>query len=212
MQPKLSIHWRKLQQGITLIEALIALLILALGVLGLAAVQARMLVETRTTNSRASAIRLIADLGERIRMNAAGAQPLEGGTSRYADSQDGGFQVPVDTPESDCSDTTTSCTPEAQAAYDRWFWQTEVQQQLPGGLSSITQVSAQQLQIVVAWRLNENTNTALKGTTGTAARQLSDPLKITGVDQGNLCNPGDTNTDNDKYICHVDFIEIPAVN
>jgi type II secretory pathway pseudopilin PulG len=64
------------QRGITLIESLIALLILCLGVLGLAQVEARMMVETRTTNARATAIQLIADLGERIRINDQGAQPI----------------------------------------------------------------------------------------------------------------------------------------
>jgi type IV pilus assembly protein PilV len=73
------------QRGITLIESLIALLILALGVLGLAAVQARMLVETRTTNARATAVRLIADLGERIRMNAVGAQTVDAYTTKGVD-------------------------------------------------------------------------------------------------------------------------------
>jgi type IV pilus assembly protein PilV len=207
------------QRGITLIEALIALLILALGVLALAAVQARMLVEVRTTNSRATAIRLIADLGDRIRMNAAGAQPpAAGGDSPYADPLKTGFTPPAKTkPAPDCSATTGNSTPSApactaaeQAAYDRWVWQTEVQHALLDGVASITQVTPQQLQVIVAWQLNENTNPTISTATGQTT--LADPLQITdATGVTNLCNPT-ANATNNRYICHVDFIEIPAVN
>ena len=61
------------QRGLTLLESLAALVVLALGILGLLAAQTRMLVETRTTNSRATAIRQIVDLGERIKLNRAAA-------------------------------------------------------------------------------------------------------------------------------------------
>ena len=45
------------QRGTSLIEALVALLVLALGVMGMAAVQTRTLATARTTNLRAVAIR-----------------------------------------------------------------------------------------------------------------------------------------------------------
>ena len=193
------------QRGITLIEALIALLILALGVLGLAAVQARMLVETRTTNSRATAIRLIADLADRIRINKAGAQPATpGALSLYSDAAAGTFTDPATmTAPTDCS-TATNCSSAQQAAYDVWAWRTEVASSLMNGRASISQVSPQQLQVIVAWQLNENSNITL----GSAAadQQLAAPLQITAANTNtNLC-VDNTNT----YICHVDYIAIPA--
>ena len=195
------------QRGITLIEALMALLILALGVLGLAAVQARMLVETRTTNARATAIRLIADLGERIRMNIDGAQPAAGTVSPYADGTATGeigtfYGAPEDSP--DCNpiaDPPVPCTTSAaQAQYDIWAWRSEVAASLMNGQASILQAGPQQLQVIVAWQANENTNIT---PTGTAAdRQLDDALQITATDQTTgLCPAG--------AICHVDFINIP---
>jgi len=211
---RVSPAWRSAQQGITLIEALIALLILALGVLGLAAVQARMLVETRTTNSRATAVRLIADLGDRIRINAAGARsPAAGGASPYADPAGGGFKPPSDkAPSPDCSNSSppaNPCTAAQQASYDRWVWQTEVRRTLMNGVTSITQISPRQLRVMVAWQLNENTNIHLNDNAGPATLQLSDPLQISDENGANICQPPNK-SDSNQYICHIDFIEIPA--
>ena len=58
------------QRGTSLIEALVALLVLALGVMGMAAVQTRTLATARTTNLRAVAIRAAEDLQERIQANS----------------------------------------------------------------------------------------------------------------------------------------------
>jgi type IV pilus modification protein PilV len=59
----------KLQRGLSLIESLIALVVLAVGVMGLAGLQARMLVESRTANHRAVAIGFIDDLSNRMLLN-----------------------------------------------------------------------------------------------------------------------------------------------
>jgi len=205
-------HPRKpAQRGITLIEALISLLLLALGVLGLAVVQARMLVETRTTNSRATAIRLIADLGDRIRANAAGAQPQPGSpNSPYADTTT--FQVR--SPTSGACDHTVagaSCSPADQAKYDVWAWRKEVEDNLMNGRASIAQVDSRQLQVIVAWQANENANTTITAKLGAAAppTPVASALQITNATtKANLCvdpdHPGASN-----WICHVDFIDIP---
>ncbi len=58
------------QRGTSLIEALVALLVLALGVMGMAAVQTRALTTARTTNQRAVAIQAAEDLQDRIQANA----------------------------------------------------------------------------------------------------------------------------------------------
>jgi type IV pilus assembly protein PilV len=57
------------QRGISLIESLIAIVVTALGILGILGVQMRTLSDTSTTVRRAQAIRLIEDLGERMRVN-----------------------------------------------------------------------------------------------------------------------------------------------
>jgi len=189
------------QRGITLFESLIALLVLALGVLGLAAVQARMLVETRTTNSRATAIRLIADLSDRIRLNKVGAQPIAvGGNSPYSDNAPATFATPPDTvppAAGSCNPTaTTPCLPSEQVAYDLWAWRTMVNKALMNGQASVYQVSPQQLQVTIAWQLNE-----IK--TG-GVSTLANPLQVTDGGLGNICSTGG------NFICHVDFIDLPT--
>jgi len=203
------------QRGIALIEALVALVILALGVLGLAAMQARMLVDTRTTNARATAIRLIGDLSERIRLNAQGAQPTGANAlSPYSDLTAATFAAPATTNPTTCdptatttttTTTATTCTPQNQAAYDVWSWRTEVANLLPDGTASIYQINPGQLQVIVAWQANENTDTVLGSTTAPAAapQQVASSLQVTGgANVGAQCGTG-------PNLCHIDFIDIP---
>ena len=57
------------QRGITLIESLVAIVVAALGILGIVGVQMRTLTDTSSTVRRAQAIRLIEDLSERMKVN-----------------------------------------------------------------------------------------------------------------------------------------------
>jgi len=205
------------QRGFTLLEALVSLIILALGVLGLAAMQGRMLVDTRTTNGRAAAIRLIGELGERIRLNAAGALPPEGGVSLYAEGDGatvpaGSFQsAPAAPLPNDCSakvPPTTPCTAAQQAAYDVASWRQAVAAALPNGRARIWQVSPRQLQVVISWQANENTQATLNtGSTASNTTQVTAAMQIvadaTGSATDNQCGASSTN------ICHIDFIDIP---
>lgn len=180
----------------TLIESLVALLILALGILGLAAMQTRMLVETRVTNSRASAIRLISDLGERIQLNAQGAQATQSVASAYEETD---WDQPDATPPAGSCDMAqantlaNACTGAAVASYDVWAWRRQIADALMDGRGTITQGDdPRHLRVVVGWRLNENPNTT-----------LADELKISfGATPDDQCPDG--------FICHIDFIEIPV--
>ena len=60
------------QRGITLIESLVAIVIMALGILGILGVQMRTLADTQTGVRRAQAVRLIEDLSERIQVSPTG--------------------------------------------------------------------------------------------------------------------------------------------
>jgi type IV pilus assembly protein PilV len=216
-----------MQRGFTLIEALVSMGILALGVLGLASIQGRMLVDTRTTNSRATAVRLIGELSERIRLNAQGAQPGVNTAlpklSPYSDATANTFLAPA-TPNPNpvaatCDPLATppvsNCSPQDQAAYDVWFWRAEVAQSLMNGTASIWQISPRQLQVIVSWQANENTDTALPPpgsaaavpapAAGTAAQQVATPLQSSngGTDGLPQCGIGPT-------LCHIDFIDIPS--
>ena len=68
---------RRRQRGISLIESLIALVVAALGILGVVGVQMRTLTDTSTTVRRAQAIRLIEDLSERMKVNPNAISTLD---------------------------------------------------------------------------------------------------------------------------------------
>jgi len=200
------------QRGVTLLEALVALAILGLSVLGLAAVQARMLVETRTTNARAVAIRLIGELSERIQLNARGALAVGSpAVSPYADGSGGGapgFPPPVAAHAAlDCpGQPAPGCSQADQASYDVAVWRQKVAGALPGGKASIWQIGPRQLQVVVAWQANENTRTTLNESAPPAdALQVAAPMRITATAAAGVCGASS------QTICHIDFIDLPPV-
>ncbi|MHA5055225.1 type IV pilus modification protein PilV [Acinetobacter schindleri] len=65
---------RKIQQGVGLIEVLVAMLVLAIGVLGFVALQYRAVEATAESSSRVQAINLARDLAERVRVNRGQAE------------------------------------------------------------------------------------------------------------------------------------------
>jgi len=201
---------RPTQRGMALIEALVALVILALGMLGLAAVQARMLVETRTTHSRATAIGLIGELSEHVHLNAKGARPVGApAVSPYADGTGEATPTFPDALQAsanlDCpSQPMPGCSPADQAAYDVAMWRKKVAAALMNGRASIWQTGPRQLQVVVAWQANENTQAVLSdGAAPDSARQVAAPMQITAAAAANVCGASEST------LCHIGFIDIP---
>ncbi len=191
----------KNQKGLTLIEALVALVILALGVLGLAGVQTRLLVESRTTNSRALAIGLIDDLSNRLLLNrdAAIGKPISPQNSAVvpsaytlAWSADPGTAADP----TDCRDNANQCTGAQLATYDLMAWRRAVAAVFPGGQAIVFNSANDQRQIgiAIAWPENER---KLGSTADDALAK--NPLTITAVGQGIAC----PNT----LICHFVYVQ-----
>lgn len=65
----ISCERKALQKGITLLESLVAIVVMALGLLGIVGIQMRTLADTQTGVRRAQAVKLIEDLSERVRAN-----------------------------------------------------------------------------------------------------------------------------------------------
>ncbi len=191
----------KKQKGLTLIEALVALVILALGVLGLAGVQTRLLVESRTTNSRALAIGLIDDLSNRMLLNrdAAIGKPVSPRNalavpSAYtlAWSADPGAA----TDPTDCRNNANQCTGAQLATYDLMAWRRAVAAVFPGGQARVfnSTKDERQLGIAIAWPENErklgsNADDAL----------AKNPLDVTAAAQGITCPA--------TLICHFVYVQ-----
>lgn len=186
------------QSGITLIESLVSLVILALGVMGLAGVQTRLLVESRTANSRAVAVGLIDDLTNRILLNRPAAFPVAPAVSAYVLT---GFLDNVTSPTvaQDC--VIAACTAAQMATSDLNQWRLAVERAFPGGQAFIFRPAANpnQLGIAIAWRSNERTLTNNDGTAVTAAiqAQYTAPFAVTA---NTVPCPA-------AFICHVVFVQ-----
>ena len=114
--------------GFTLIEVLISMLILAVGLLGLAGLQATGLRNNLSAYNRSQATQLAYDLADRMRANLADAQLY--GASVYFTQAPAGAAVP------NC-ETTTGCTTTQMAQNDLAVWNTNITTTLPLGQGAV---------------------------------------------------------------------------
>ena len=140
------------QRGITLIESLVAILVAALGILGVLGVQMRTLADTQTSVRRAQAIGLIEDLGERLAVNPNALADLSSYTSAFGSE-------PTFTPTT-CE--TAACARAQLTSYDLAMWKQAVKNTLPLGQADIFIAPGETvannrrlLGVMVAWRENE---------------------------------------------------------
>lgn len=146
----------RLQRGISLIESLVAIVVMALGILGVLGVQMRTLADTQTGVRRAQAIRLIEDISERMKVNPSALANLTEYTFEF-------------------ESTPTSYTPACNSAPcsnsdlakdDMEVWRQIVKNTLPAADASIFIVedekadltNRRQLGVMISWRENEKTN------------------------------------------------------
>lgn len=116
------------QRGFTLIEVLVAVLVLAIGLLGIAGLQAAGLQMNNSAYQRSQAAVLTQDMADRARANTEGYQ-----TGAY-DIGD-----PTSVSVTDSCFTTGGCSPTQLAQSDVARWRQTVQELLPGGEATICQ-------------------------------------------------------------------------
>ena len=107
------------QAGFTLVEVMVAALVLSVGLLGLAGLQAASLMNNQSSFMRSQASALAYDLADRMRTNVAGA-----GANFYAVV--GAANI------SGCS-STSGCSPQQMAQSDLADWNTTIAAYLPLG-------------------------------------------------------------------------------
>ena len=126
-------------RGFTLIEVLVALVVMSVGMLGIAALYLEGLRAGRTAIYRTTAVNLVADMADRIRAN----QPAG---NAYAGTGPGADEA--------CVNGDADCTP-AELAADDWFsWTGQVEAQLPEGAGAeilITPAPAPVYTITLQW-------------------------------------------------------------
>lgn len=182
---------RHTQSGVSMIESLVAILVLAIGVMGLAGLQARSLVETRLTNARANALLLANDLAERMRLNRAAATSTDP-SNRY-DLAFGEIFNPRD-----C--VAGACDAVALRTFDLAEWTRQVRQLLPGGQARIdAPTTSGQIRVTFRWRNNVR-GAEFDLTDNTA--ELTEPL-LRSISGG--CQT-DQETRDGVWMCHQVFI------
>ncbi len=113
---------RDTMHGFSLIEALVSLIVISVGMIGIAALYGQGLGASRTALYRTQAVNLVADMADRIRANRAAGTAYEGaGQDRDCDPGDN-----RDCPSAD------------MAAHDLWLWKGQVAAQLPGGAGTVS--------------------------------------------------------------------------
>lgn len=122
---------RTSQRGATLVEALIAIVILAIGLLGMAGMTAASIQHNQTSRMRGTGVLLVNDLAERARINAAG---FDGGG--YDRTVQYNFGANVAAPAG-CT-VGHVCDAAGIAAYDQAQWLQNVNNRLPGGGAVVT--------------------------------------------------------------------------
>ncbi len=125
--------------GFALLESLVAIAVLALGVLGLLGAQLRTLAQAQAAVHRAQAVRLVDDLGERLR-----AHP--DAQAQWAIYQADWNARPA---APDCRSRT--CDGAALARRDLALWKQAVADVLPLGQARVFDAGDRRLGVVVGW-------------------------------------------------------------
>lgn len=127
------------QSGFTLLEVLVAIVVLSLGLLGLAGLQAATLRNNQIAYYRAIAIQQTYDIADRIRAN-------QGGAATYA------LGVGVDH-NTGC--TAAPCNAAEMAEVDILQWNNNNARMLPGGSGTVTNAAGNSFVITVMMTENE---------------------------------------------------------
>lgn len=104
------------QKGVGLIEVLVALIVLAIGVLGFIMLQMRALEATSESSQRAQAMNIARDLAERIRVNRDGW--TFGATPKSYLTEMSTAAKQIDANSKDCGAATADCSGSELADYD----------------------------------------------------------------------------------------------
>lgn len=136
-----EIRWPRPQLGFTLIETMVALLVISVGMIGVAALHGQALSSSGIAIRRSVAIGLASDITDRIRVNrGAGIAYENAAADNNCDDPTGGGGV--------------DCSPVQMAAHDLFVWRAQIAQNLPGGQGVIdvdTATNPTTYTVTVSW-------------------------------------------------------------
>lgn len=149
------------QLGASLIEVMVALFVLAIGLLGMLALQTKSMQFNQAAYSYSQAVFLASDLAERIRTNPIGAED-------YIVADDATI------PEFSCSAIDSNCSAEEIVAHDLFHWKENIDETLPLGEGAVESVSLDGrdfLRITVSFDDSRSVVTAPENNADIAARK-----------------------------------------
>ncbi|WP_223262230.1 type IV pilus modification protein PilV [Variovorax beijingensis] len=129
--PSNSIRAPRGQAGFSMIEALVAILVLSFGLLALAGFQLRVLSDSVGASNQNIAAQLAGDMADRIRAN-----PVTGAASASPYVADWAAADATE-PTPSCAGSKASCTAAQLAAHDLWAWKHRVASALPGDVADV---------------------------------------------------------------------------
>lgn len=156
----------KREAGTTLIEIMVSIVVIAIGLLGLASMQINALKFQQTASQRSEAIQAAYDLADRMRANFVYTTPEKYGEERTNNEakyiSEGTYEAKSSAtygiPHTKCGEPTVggACTSEEIAANDLAAWQLGLQQRLAGGAGYIVKpkdaTSISTFDVYVMWR------------------------------------------------------------
>lgn len=144
-------------QGFSLIEVLVALLVLSIGLLGLAALQTTSLKYNTDSYFRTQATFFVYDIMDRMRANNTSATVANGGT--YDVSSAAAATAIINSyatcSSSSCACDTSSCSATDLATYDLGKWYERMAAVLPdagNSLATIDITATKQVTITISWK------------------------------------------------------------
>jgi type IV pilus assembly protein PilV len=148
--------------GMTLVEVLITAVVLAIGLLGVAALQVSSLQGASNAQFRSKATDLTSALVDRIRANLTALDDYPTAAATCGDTVPG---VICSMAADDITNTAADCSPSQMAAYDLYYIRCQLENALPGGQLIITRddntcpsccAAKKALQITVNWQTQED--------------------------------------------------------
>ena len=140
---------QSLEAGFTLIEVMVAIVILSFGLLGVAGLMVLGIQNTYSSQQRSAATQLAYDMIDRMRSNRVGVDLATSGVGGNYDRPIGNVTTsggPYVVPQSACVNntgvTTGTCSPSNMADEDAFEWQQAIRERLGGGVAIVCRDSS----------------------------------------------------------------------
>lgn len=154
-------YQKKKQYGASLLEVMVALLVMSLGLLGMAGLQVASAKYRVNVQANGVVAQLVSDIAERVRVNPEAAGPsfdpsVGGGESLYVLESSWSKQL-AEALSITLNCSTSACTSIERAEYDMKRWRMRVRDELPQGNALVEGNRRDGIQVTLMWMDKEQT-------------------------------------------------------